>query len=174
MKRFSFLFTFFICSTLSIAQKKDESLKIIWPEEYKWKIGSHQEDKTTDFMEIIPGKEDINKWTMIGTMMSMKNVTSATSDMIVDMYTKSSKKESSKAKLTVLEKNDTAKNMWVIFKIETPNFPNDPKPESQLYYAIQGKSNLFINFVGIKEKTLSSDFVSKWTKIFQNSELVYE
>ncbi|MGE5108295.1 MAG: hypothetical protein ACM3H8_12165, partial [Sphingobacteriales bacterium] len=135
MKRLIYFIAFLTLTITSFGQTKDENLKIVWPEEYKWKIGNNQEDNTTHFIEIIPGKENINKWTMLGTMMSLKNVKISSTDQVVQMYTESSSKESSKAKLTVLEKNDTAKNIWVIFKIETPSFPNDPKPESQLYYA---------------------------------------
>jgi hypothetical protein len=93
-------------------------------------------------------------------------------DQVVEMYRQSSQKESSKAKLTVLEDNNKEKNIWVLFKVETPSFSNDPNPESQLYYAIQGEKTLYINFIAIKEKTLSNDFLSKWTKVFKNSEFV--
>jgi len=155
-------------------QTKDENLKTVWPEEYKWKVGSNQEDKTTHFLEIIPGKESIDKWTMLGTMMSLKNTRILTTNQVVEMYRESSQKESPKSKLTVLEKNDTTKNIWVLFKVETPSFPNDPKPESQLYYAIQGEATLYVTFIAIKEKTLSNDFITKWAKVFKNSELVYQ
>ena len=156
------------------SQTKEENLKIVWCEEYKWKIASNQEDKTTHFLEIIPGKDKIEKWTMLGTMMSLKNTKITKTEQVVDMYRQSSLKESPKAKLTILESNDTTKNIWVLFKIETPSFPNDPKPESQLYYAIQGEATLYVNFIALKEKALPNDFVTKWTKVFKESELVYQ
>lgn len=172
-----------ICTTLLITftsicfgqnATKAENLKIVWAEEYKWKIGSNQEDKTMHFLEIIPGNETIDKWTMLGTMMSLKNVKISKTDQVVEMFRQSSLKESPKAKLTVLESNDTTKNIWVLFKVETPSFPNDTKPESQLYYAIQGEATLYVNFIAIKQKTLSTDFVDKWSNIFKSSELVYQ
>jgi len=107
-------------------------------------------------------------------MMSLKNTKIESTDQVVEMYRQSSQKESPKAKLTVIEDNNKVKNIWVLFKVETPSFPNDPNPESQLYYAIQGEVALYINFIAIKEKTLSKDFLSKWTKVFKNSELVYQ
>jgi hypothetical protein len=73
----------------------------------------------------------------------------------------------------VIEKNDTAKNVWVLFKVETASFPNDPVPESQLYYAIQGDKTLYVTFIATKEKALSSDFLLKWSKVFKESELLY-
>lgn len=62
----------------------------------------------------------------------------------------------------------------MLFKVETPSFPNDPKPESQLYYAIQGESTLFVNFIAIKEKKLPKDFIDKWSKVFKECEFVYQ
>ena len=174
MKRFTFLTIFITLTIASIGQTqtKEENLKIVWCEEYKWKIASNQEDKTTHFLEIIPGKDKIEKWTMLGTMMSLKNTKITKTDQVVEMYRQSSLKESPKAKLTVLESNDTTKNIWVLFKIETPSFPNDPKPESQLYYAIQGEATLYVNFIALKERTLPNDFTIKWTKVFKESEIV--
>ena len=169
------ILTFLIPFAINLfGQTKSESLKIIWPEEYKWKIGSNQENNTMHFMELIPGNEKITKWTMMGTMMSLKNVKITSTDQVVQMYTESSLKESPKAKLTVIEKSDSTKNIWVLYKIETPSFPNDPKPESQLFYALQGDTTLYVNFIAIKEKTLSEDFINKWTKVFKTSELVYQ
>ncbi len=176
MKRLTILTAFIALTIASYGQNqtKEENLKIVWCEEYKWKIASNQEDKTTHFLEIIPGKDKIEKWTLLGTMMSLKNTKITKTEQVVEMYRQSSLKESPKAKLTVLENNDTTKNIWVLFKIETLSFPNDPKPESQLYYAIQGESTLYVNFIAVKEKTLSSDFIAKWTKVFKASELVYQ
>jgi hypothetical protein len=176
MKRPAFLTSLIALTIISFGQTqtKVENLKIVWCEEYKWKIASNQENATTHFLEIIPGKEKIEKWTMLGTMMSLKNTKITKTEQVLEMYRQTSQKESPEAKLTVLESNDSAKNIWVLFKIETPSYPNDPKPESQLYYAIQGETTLYVNFIAVKEKTISKDFESKWTKVFKESELVYE
>jgi len=173
MKRLLFIVAL-TTTVLSSFGQKQESLKIIWAEEYKWKLASNQEDASTQMLEIVPGNETIDNWTMLGTMLSYKNAKISKTDQVVEIYRQASAKESPKAKLTVLESNDTAKNIWVLFKIETPSFPNDPKPESQLYYAIQGEATLYVNFIAIKEKKLTKDFQDKWSKIFKDSELVYQ
>ena len=161
-----------ICSLASIAQT--ESLKILWPEEYKWKIGSNQEDKTQHMMELIPGKESIDKWTIIGTMLSIKGITNVPVDVAMNMMFDQAKQTAITPTLTEIERNDTAKHSWIIFKIETPAFKGDKTPESQLYYVIQGESSLYSNFVAIKEKSLPPAFVERWKKVFKGSELVYE
>jgi hypothetical protein len=175
MKLFISMLSFLVLTTAGSAQNqtKEENLKVVWPEEYKWKIGSNQEDNTMHFLEIIPGKESISKWTLLGTMMSVKNTRIVSTGQVLEMYTAQSQKASPKAKLTVIEKNDTAKNVWVLFKVETASFPNDPLLESQLYYAIQGDKTLYVTFIATKEKTLSNDFLLKWSKVFKESELLY-
>jgi hypothetical protein len=71
MKKIFTLLTFCIICTSSFAQRQ-ENLKIVWPEEYKWKVGSNQENESIHMMELIPGNEKIEKWTIMGTMMSLK------------------------------------------------------------------------------------------------------
>lgn len=161
-----------VAATACFAQKQ-ENLKLNWPEEYKWKIATNQEDGQVHFVEVIPGKETLEKWTMLGTMMSLKNVKLTTTAEIVGIYKNASMSESPDAVLTILESDDKAKNIWVVFKVETPKFPNDPVPESQLYYVIQGEETLYVNFIAIKEKTLGKTFIDKWTKVFKASEFVY-
>jgi hypothetical protein len=174
MKHFLLLSALIFLSFSSFGQSKQENLKIVWPEEYKWKVGNNQDDKSVHFTEIVPVDQSIEKWSILGTMLSLKNTKIPSTDQVIDMYTRSSLNESPVAKLTVIEKNEEAKNKWVLFKVEITDFPNDPHPESQLYYAIQGENTLYVNFIAVKEKTLSADFVDKWAKVFKSSELVYQ
>jgi len=158
----------------SFSQEKIENLKINWPEEYQWKIGSNQETQQIHFMEIIPGNESVDSWTIIGTMMSIKGATGIPMDKAISLMYEQTKASAPKAQLTVIEKSETGKNHWALFKIESPSFKGDKTPESQLYYIIQGESSLYSNFVAVKEKKLSSEFIEKWSKVFKSSELVFE
>jgi len=170
-KRLLFIVAFV---TLTVSAFGQEILKIDWPDEYNWKIGSTQEDGKVHMIELIPGNETVDKWTIIGTMMSVKGVKNIPMDNAVKMMFDQAKQNAPKATVTLIEKNESGQNHWVIFKIETPRSNNDKNPESQLYYIIQGEASLYINFVAIKEKTLSKEFVDKWTTIFKNAELVYQ
>lgn len=123
-------------------------------------------------IERIPENETLEKWSIMSTTLIYKNVKIAKTEQIVAIFKAASESASKDSKLTVLESNDSAKNIWVLFKVETPKYPNDPKPESQLYYAIQGDVSLYVNFVAVKEKKLSQDFVDKWSKIFKESKFV--
>lgn len=160
-----------IAFTYSFGQKK-ETLKILWPEEYKWKVGSNQEDESVHMLELIPGNETVEKWTIIGTMTAIKGVKDLPMDKAMALMYDQAKLGSAEAKLTLIEKDVTSKHPWIIFKIEAPHFTNDPTPESQLYYMIQGDVSLYSNFVAIKQASLDDAFVKKWTAIFKASEFV--
>jgi hypothetical protein len=129
------LFLVAVCCMLAnlVTAQNQENLKIIWPEEYKWKIAANHEDKNTHQMQLVPGNQDTTNWTILGSMTSVKNIKVAGTAKVIEIFKDASLQESPKAKLTELEKDDKAKHPWVIFKVETPSFPNDPMPESQLY-----------------------------------------
>lgn len=173
MKKYIFLITLLGIANTVFSQEKIENLNVTWPEEYKWKVGNSQEDKTMHFMELVPGNESIDKWSIIGTMMSLKNVHDLSMNEAVKLFHAQTKAQAPDAKLTVLEKNETVKNPWVLFKIEVEKYLSDAKPESQLYYIIQGDSSLFVTFVGIKEKEISKKFEEQWSNVFKTSKLVY-
>lgn len=166
-----------LCTLLTLSafgQGRIENLKIVWPEEYKWKIGSNQEDGSVHVIELIPGNEEINKWTIMGTMMSIKGAKSVPMDVVMNSMFDQAKQNAPKATVTLIEKDENAKNRWTIFKIEAPRFNNDKNPESQLYYVVQGESSLYSNFVAVKEKQLTREFIEKWKTVFKKSELIYE
>ena len=172
MKRIILLPVVTFFTAMAFAQSQ-ESLKIVWPEEYNWKIGSNQKNDKQHMIELIPGNETISKWTIIGTTVSIIGVKNVPMDVAMNLTFDQAKKDAINPTLTQIERNDTAKNAWIIFKIETPGFKDDKNPESQLYYIIQGNASLYSSFVAIKEKSLSKDFVDKWAKIFKSSQLIY-
>ncbi|HVD99174.1 MAG TPA: hypothetical protein VNB90_13285 [Cytophagaceae bacterium] len=171
MKRILLPFLFIFLAAITHAQDttSTEKLIILWPTEYKWKVASSQQDGKVQLIEIIPEKERLDKWTIMGTMMSLNGVKNLSVTMVMNAMYDQAKQIAPEAMLTLIEKNEEVKNPWVIFKIEAPAYTGDKKPESQLYYVIQGNAALYSNFVAVKEKKLSDSFVEKWTKIFKSS-----
>lgn len=165
-----FLMTLFLSITNLIFSQ--ESLKIIWLEKYEWKLLSNQENDNVHIIEIIPGKEEAENWTMLGQMMSIKGALNVPMDKAKDLMFEQTKTTSPKAKLTVIEKNEQDEYPWILFKIENPNFEGDKKPESQLWYIRQGKTSLYVNFIAKKKKKLKEEFVEEWSKVFKESEFV--
>lgn len=149
-----------------------ESLTIDWPKEYHFKEITNQSEGQVHITELVPEKEDGDNWTLLAETMVIGGAVVPSAAVITQLFEQSSKSESPDAKLTVIASDDTAKNIWVLFKVETPKFPDDPKPESQLYYAIQGAEGLYVNFVAIRKKELPKDFITKWSAVFKASKLV--
>lgn len=162
----------FLFLTLSTAAQQKETLNISWPEEYHWKVGSSQETKQVNLTELIPEKETLEQWTLMGNMMAIKGGQNIPVDVAMNMMYEQVRKNSDNAKLTIIEKDNT--NKWILFTIEAASFYNDANPESQLYYIISGKTALYTNFIATKTASLKNSFITRWSKIFKSSEIVFQ
>jgi tetratricopeptide (TPR) repeat protein len=151
-----------------------ESFMLHWPESENWKIGSNQEDAKMTMLELIHSNETFENWTEIGTCTAYKNAVNIPCDVAMNMMFEQSKKNSPKAKLTFIEKDEKAEFPWIIFTIECPNFKNDKNPESQLWYIIQGKTSLYTNFRAIKKSSIPNDLKEKWTSFFKSGKIIYQ
>ena len=172
MKKTVFVFVL-LCFQMFFGQEK-EVLKIDWPEEYKMKKALDIEDEKTHFVVFVPENETIDNWTILGSLVSYKKTKAPNIDIIIKSYEETFLKEEPSAKLTILEKNDRAENIWALFKIEAPFVSKKSNLEAQLVYVIQGEDDIHNAFVMIKEKTLSQKFVKKWSKIFKEGKLINE
>ena len=155
-------------------QQGGESLILNWPESENWKVGSRQENEKMVMLELIHSNETLEKWTEIGTMVTIKGLTTITVDQFMKIMIDQAKKNSPKAKLTFIEKDESAEYPWIIFTIESPNFKNDKTPESQLWYIVQGKTSLYTNFRAVKQATVPADLKDKWIKFFKTGKVIYK
>lgn len=153
-------------------QQVGESLMLDWPENENWKIGSSQENSQTAVLELIHSNETLDNWTEFGYMSSIKGATNVPMDKAMNLMYEQAKQNAPKAKLTFIEKDETTEYPWIIFTIEAPNFKNDKRPESQLWYIVQGKTSLYTNFRAVKEATISDELKTKWTKFFKTGKIV--
>ncbi len=99
----------------------ERGLKIDWPEEYKMKKALDIEDEKTRFVVFVPENETVYNWTILGSLVSYKKTKAPNIDIIIKSYEETFLKEEPSAKLTILEKNDRAENIWALFKIEAPS-----------------------------------------------------
>lgn len=155
-------------------KQNGESFMLHWPESENWKIGSNQENDKMTMLELIHSNETFENWTEIGTCTAYKNAVNVPCDVAMNMMFEQSKKTSPKAKLTFIEKDEKAEYPWIIFTIECPNFIDDNKPESQLWYIIQGKTSLYTNFRAIKKSSIPNDLKEKWISFFKSGKMVYQ
>ncbi|MGZ3873759.1 MAG: hypothetical protein ACXVJD_12625 [Mucilaginibacter sp.] len=170
MKKICVILLICVAGFNSQAQQKEEVLKIFWPTEYHWKIGSNQQSATQQMVEIVPGNETLKNWTIIGTMLVLKGARRPLAQ-VPGVLLAQLQKRAKDAKLSVIEQSQTNNYNWIMFKIQASSFIDSPTPESQLYYVIQGRSALFINFVAVKQATLSPLFLEKWAVIFKKSKV---
>ena len=149
-----------------------ESLKIVWLEQYEWKLLSNNEDGRVHVIEIIPGKETAENWTMLGQMMSIKGVAALPMDQAKDLMFEQARATAPDAQLTEVERDEATEHPWILFKIENPQLAEQEGTESQLWYIRQGKPALYVNFIARKEAQLADEFVAEWSAVFKASEVV--
>jgi tetratricopeptide (TPR) repeat protein len=159
-------------SSSSTETKINESLMIDWPDAEGWKVASQQDNAEQNMIELLRNEETFDNWTEIGTMFVYKKISSAMNIPItktMDLMFDGAKKNCPRAKLTMIEKDDKAKYPWIIFKIECGSSKGT---ESQVWYAIQGTNEMFVNFRAVKQKTIPADLQDKWVKFFKTAKIV--
>ncbi|SFW66696.1 hypothetical protein [Chitinophaga sancti] len=151
-----------------------ETLKMVVPGLSSWKILFEGEDSVNYIKQLIPANETKENWQTTINQTFVKGIKVEKIHQVVDIFVTASKSETNLTKTTIINEVEGPGQKWALFKAETPYYPNDPRPESQLYYLLQGKDGVHVAFVAIREKQLSPEFVKKWTEIFRKSSLVYE
>lgn len=153
-------------------QQFGESLMLDWPESENWKIGSNQENGEMAMIELIHTNETLENWTEIGSMVSIKGAKNIPMDQAMNLMFEQANKNSSKSKLTFIEKDESVEYPWIIFTIESPDFKNDKRPESQLWYIVQGKQALYTNFRAVRQATIPVELKNKWIQFFKTGKIV--
>ncbi len=152
---------------------KSESLKLNWPESEHWKTGDDQQNSRQHIVDLIHEGESVDKWTELGNMTTIKNVTGMAIDTAMIIMFSSARISAPDAKLTYIDRGEEQECQWILFTIEAPYFNEDTMPESQLWYVVQGKQSLFTNFVAVKKATLDEAFKTKWSTFFRKARLEY-
>ena len=173
MKKIIFVFVV-LFGQMFFGQKKKEVLKIDWPKEYEWKVVVDEKDGETDVIQMIPKKENENNWSILVSIMSSKSFITINEDFIKGLFESESPTKDPLAKLTILEKSNEKENVWIIFKTEASFSTDSNSPLSQICYLLQSKNTLNSICIMEKEKSLSEEFVKKWSKVFKEGRLVNE
>lgn len=153
-------------------QQAGESLMLHWPENENWKIGSSQENSQMAVLDLIHSDETLENWTEIGNMTSIKGAKNIPMDKAMNLMFEQAKQNSPKAKLTFIEKDESVEYPWIIFTIESPSFKDDKRPESQLWYIVQGKEALYTNFRAVKQPAIPDEVKSTWIEFFKTGKIV--
>ena len=143
MKHLLFIALFFFIHSIVFAQTTNERLEINWPIKDRWKLYADNKDSLNHILEYAPQNATLMLWDTIIYVQAIKNIVAPNLDHVISSYSKGALKVCPQATFTVLEKDETSKNFWVIYKVEAPNYPNDPIPESQLCFIVQGDNTFF-------------------------------
>jgi len=156
-----------VTSTLQVASQtkgKAELVKIDWPKVEKWHIADQQKSDSQTMIELLKGTETFENFTEIGTTYIFRgSMYVPVTDKIEELYNRV-KKNASSAKKTMIEKDEKANCPWYIYKIESPT-------ESQIWFAVQGKKEIYVSFWATKTAEIKSELQDKWVKIFKSSEI---
>lgn len=155
-------------------QQGGESLLLHWPEGENWKMANSQENDQMAVIELLRNNETFENWTEIGTMQSIKGAVNVPMDETKKMMTDEVKKDCPDATITVIEKNENTEFPWIIFSIECTTHKSSGLPESQVWYIIQGKDALYLNFRAIKKGSIPEQTKTKWVNFFKTGKVVYK
>jgi hypothetical protein len=106
--------------------------------------------------------------------MSVRGATFAVMDSAMNMMFKQVKLRYDKCKLTLLEKYENNKYPWILFTTEVEQVIKEVKPESQIWFLIQGKSTLYCNFIAIKKSKISGEQRKKFGEFLKTARIVVE
>ena len=148
-----------------------ETFTLSWPAAEHWKIADEQNDAASHVVLLVHANETENVWTELANMTTQKGITVVPVEAAMKQVFDQSKKTISKPVLTVIEKDEAAEFPWVLFTIESPNYKKNSTPESKLWYILQGRENLYTNFLAVKEPSFSAEGKAKWGKFFKSGKL---
>lgn len=163
------LFAFLLCNNSNAQSNSNtETFTINWPKEEGWHIVDQQNnaEQTTTMIVSLKGKETIANCSEIATTYICRG------SMYVPIEKKMEElfqplKYAQTAKRTVIEKDEKAKHPWFILKIEYSS-------ESQIWYVIQGKSELYCSLWSTYQKEITPKSQEKWVEIFKSSKITAE
>jgi len=158
----SFLFFSFLLSLQLNAQ--NELVKINWPKNEKWHVADQQKSDAQTMIELLKGNETFENFSEIGTTYIFRGAMYIPVTEKIDELYNRVKKLAPEAKKTMIEKDEKNVCPWYIYKIESPT-------ESQIWFAIQGKKEIYVNFWATKNAAISADQQTKWVNIFKSSKI---
>ncbi len=143
---------------------KAELVKINWPKNEKWHIADQQKSDAQTMLELLKGTETFDNFSEIGTTYIFRGeMYVPVTDKIEELYNRV-KKNAPTAKKTIIEQDDKGSCPWYIYKIESPT-------ESQVWFAVQGKDEIYVSFWATKSAEISAGQQSKWVAVFKSSKI---
>ena len=173
MKKIIFVFVV-LFGQMFFGQEKEEVLKIEWPKEHEWKVENKEENSEVDVIEAVPLQEGKENRNIVFIYTRFKNLELYNVEFLKNFFIKAFKEDVLKGKITILGESKNGEREWVLYKVENVNYIEEDNQSAVLYYILQGDKNTHAISIEVKEKSLSAEFVKKWSKVFKEGRLVKE
>ena len=173
MKKITIVFAV-VFAQMFFGQEKKEVLKIEWPKEHEWKVENKEENSEVDVIEAVPLQEGKENRNIVFIYTRFKNLELYNVEFLKNFFITAFKENLLKGKITILGESKNGEREWVLYKVENVNYIEEDNQSAVLYYILQGDKNTHVISIEVREKSLSEEFVKKWSKVFKESRLVNE
>lgn len=169
-KKLSFLI-FFSALSFCRAQKTD-SLQIELPAKYKLKLADSKQNTQMKMLEYIPEHENWENYSIIVTKLIMKNAVNVPLETVYEGHKKMTLDKAKGVTINEISRNKPGEREYVLFTVETEEFPDSETTESQVYYFVKGDKDIIMAISAIKAKKLPQEFIDEWSNIFLKSRII--
>jgi tetratricopeptide (TPR) repeat protein len=153
---------------------KTETFSLDWTGYEDWKLGDKQKSEHSYVYDYIKEDEEIEHWTELINSNSTPLSQKIPMYYLINLMKEQVTSKSETSEFEVLEVDSLSENIWVIFTIENNTSPEFPTPESQLWYIIQGKKGVYLNFWTNRKDSISDEEIEEWSAFFKRSYFTYE
>ena len=161
--RTQFLILFSII-TIGLLGQNTESIKLDWKQKEGWKVAFEQEEQGNSITEFVQKREKLKNWTELISVqkLNIPNASEIPLEALMNSGYAEAMKNAPEAKLTLIDKNEESEYPWIEYKVEVPQYLNDPNPESQFFHVVQGKYSIFLIWWAVKKDKINDKEISEW------------
>ena len=146
---------------------KTEEYTMEWPDTSGYKASDTTKVFNAILMRFTKGKETVNNWTEMGSILTNKGVTNVPLEDAMKNVMNEVMATCPQAQLTMLEKNEDDEFAWIQFVIECP-------AKSTVYQLTQGNINQYIVSVSMKTPNIDEDTRSAWKELLNKGKVEYK
>lgn len=151
---------------------KNEMFGLNFPPDEKWGVADRQETDNELMLVFLRQGEDLKKWQQMVNMMQMKGLTTNaqfTLDSVKKIFVNIALKKAPESTVKSLQAGSIEGRDYIMFVVESPYFENDKNPESQLYFILQGKNDIYACSRSIKSKSIPKSILDSWVSFFKST-----
>lgn len=154
--------------------QKGENIVLDFPESENWKVTYRSSEKGQNIFLLGRSNETLKNWTELAGMSAMLGIKGVDLEAEMNDFYNQERKTSTKAKLTYIDKDLTARFPWIMFTIESIYNEECKCNESKVCYLTQGQQSFYSCFRSVRGENLTKESIDKIKKFFLKTEIIYE